>query len=74
MMTDEERAKLIIDQMVGDGYLDVSRDSTSGKEMLSLTERGKRLAEEAEETITLEEKRLIKRAVDKTLENDDIPF
>ena len=73
-MTNEERAKLMIGQMVGEGHLDVSRDQRSAKEMLSLSEKGKKLAEEAEETITPEEKRLIKRAVDKTLEDDDIPF
>lgn len=74
IMTNEERAKLMIGQMVGEGHLDVSRDQRSAKEMLSLSEKGKKLAEEAEETITPEEKRLIKRAVDKTLEDDDIPF
>ncbi|GEM_PF-3700915 len=70
----EKKSKAVLDYMVRKGHLDVSRDPRSGKEMLSLSEKGKKLAREAERTITPEEKRLIKRAVEKTLEDDDIPF
>ncbi len=74
----EEKSKAVLDYMVEEGHLYVSRDSISGKEMLSLSEKGKRLAEEAEETITPEEKRFIKRVVDKTIrevdDEDEIPF
>jgi hypothetical protein len=73
-MTDEERARAIMDFMVGKGYLNVSTDQTSGKEMVSLSEEGKRLAEEAGRTMTPEEKQIVNDVLRQADEEDDVPF
>ena len=79
-MSIEDKTRVIMGDMVGKGYLNVSRDS-SGELMVSLSEDGKKLAEEAEKTITPEEKKLVDEAVNivNTLmqgdqPDEDIPF
>ncbi|MBS3072355.1 hypothetical protein J4477_00800 [Candidatus Pacearchaeota archaeon] len=77
-MTNEERVRAIMDFMVGKGYFDVSQDSTTGESMLSLTEEGEKLAEEADRILDPEEKQILYNAVRKAEEDtefdDDIPF
>lgn len=73
-MTDEERAREIMDYMVGKEYLSVSIDQTSGKEMVSLSEKGKRLAEEAGRTMTPEEKSIVNDVLRQADEEDDTSF
>ena len=79
-MSIEDKTRVIMGDMVGKGYLNVSRDS-SGELMVSLSEDGKKLAEEAEKTITPREKKLVDEAVNivNTLmqgdqPDEDIPF
>ena len=79
-MSIEDKTRVIMGDMVSKGYLNVSRDS-SGELMVSLSEDGKKLAEEAEKTITPEEKKLVDEAVNivNTLmqgdqPDEDIPF
>ena len=74
-ITDEERGKEIMNQMVGKGYFNVSQDPESGEEMVSLSEEGQKLAEEAEQTITDKERELVNDIVEQiNNEDDDIPF
>jgi len=78
-MSDEERAQAIIGYMVGEGQLNVSRDSTSGELMFSLSEEGKRLAEESSRNMTPKEKKVIDDVVNQAIrevdkDEDDIPF
>ncbi|MFA6022896.1 MAG: hypothetical protein WC781_02290 [Candidatus Pacearchaeota archaeon] len=65
-MTNEDRAKAIIGYMVGEGQLNVSRDS-NGELMFSLSEEGKRLSEEANKKMTPEEKTEMNKFVDKAI-------
>ena len=77
-MTDEDRAKVIMDYMIGKGQLYVSQDPISGEQIIDLTEEGKRLAEEGRRTAIPEEQAFIHRVVEKTIrqveQEDDIPF
>ena len=79
-MSIEDKTRVIMEDMVSKGYLNVSRDP-SGELMVSLSEDGKKLAEEAEKTITPEEKKLVDEGINiiNTLmqgdqPDEDIPF
>ena len=83
-MTDEQKSQAIIGYMVGEGQLNVLRDSETGEEMFSLSEEGKRLARDTyttpeedeiiDETVRLMGEEDKQGSCDELIPEDDIPF